>query len=89
MMYHDHDIMMYHDNDIMMYHDFRDLDSASAQLAMSGNQQGKSEIMIRITEIRNSSQQHEIMHSAACPAGAIGDHDLSSLSLDHHDLCLS
>jgi hypothetical protein len=34
----------------MIYHDFRD--SASA-LAMSGIQQGKSEIMIRITEIRN------------------------------------
>ena len=34
----------------MMYHDIRD--SASAQLAMSGIQQWKSEIMIRITEIR-------------------------------------
>ncbi len=42
----------------MMYHDFRD--SAWA-LAMSGIQQGKSEIMIRITEIRNTSQQHDIM----------------------------
>jgi hypothetical protein len=42
----------------MMYHDFRD--SASA-MAMSGIQQGKSEIMIRITEIRNASQQHDII----------------------------
>jgi hypothetical protein len=39
-------------HDIMMHHDFRD--SAWA-LAMSGIQQGKSEIMIRITEIRNET----------------------------------
>jgi hypothetical protein len=32
----------------MMYHDFRD---SALALAMSGIQQGKSEIMIRITEI--------------------------------------
>ena len=40
-----------------MYHDF--LDSALAQLAMSGIQQRKLEIMICIT--RNSSQQQDIM----------------------------
>ena len=34
---------------ILLFHDIRDFASA---LAMSGIQQGKSEIMIRITEIR-------------------------------------